>query len=225
MTLDDPLRRVVHRKLACMKRTLLTTIAAGLTVIPVAALAHGDLETGTTELTIGWAVEPAFAGFPNAVEVTAIHDGQPRNDAKLRVVVLFGGEDAETTTEPLPLRKSFGQAGNYQAPIIPTEPGQYTFHITGTVGEDKIDEKLTSGESTFDDVDAGTDLQFPNAIPATSELTGRIDSVSVEAADALAAAENAKKATSGNRLLTIFTLGVAALSAVFAFNALRKASE
>src|SRR6478735_9175556 len=45
-----------------------------------------------------------------------------------------------------------GTPGDYRAWFIPSQPGPYTFHFTGSVRGTKIDESLTSGPTTFDEV-------------------------------------------------------------------------
>lgn len=209
-----------------MRSRVCAGIAACLCLVPTAALAYGGASSGTTELVIGWAVEPAFAGFPNAVSVEATHDGKRRNDAELKVTVLFGGEDADTATEPMRLERAFGQNGVYEADLLPTEAGRYTFQITGTVGEDDIDVTMTSGEGTFNDVAAPAELQFPTQVPATTELAAAVEQLTAQSQDATAAraeAQDAKDSAANARLLAIFALGVGALSALFGFAALRKA--
>lgn len=210
-------------------RPLIAAACIAIVTAPIAALAHGGVEAGdATELVVGWATEPALAGFPNAVEVIAEHDGSLRNDADLVVTVLFGPADSTTTSDELALEKAFGQAGTYHAPIIPTDAGRYTFHITGTVGEDDIDITVTSGDDTFDDVTAPTDLQFPTTVPAGTELADRIaqlDAQGDEINAAVLAAQDAKDSASNGRIIAVLALGVGALSALFGFSALRRSTS
>ena len=210
-------------------RSLLTAASIALIATPTLALAHGGVDAGpTTELVVGWATEPAFAGFPNAVEVIAEHDGALRNDADLAVTVLFGGEDSDTASDELALEKAFGQAGTYHAPIIPTDAGRYTFHITGTVGEDDVDIMVTSGDDTFDDVSAPTDLQFPTTIPAGAELAASIEQLTAQGDEinaAVLAAQDANDSAANSRIIAVLALGVGALSALFGFSALRRSTS
>jgi hypothetical protein len=213
------------------KRLTILAAACLPLAIPFLASAHGGIESGTTELVVGWAVEPAYAGFPNAVEVIAEHDGVLRNDAKLTVQVIFGEEGGPEVTDRLRLEKAFGQQGSYHAPIIPTEPGTYTFRITGRVGEDQIDEHITSGPATFDSVDAGSDVQFPTKVPPGTELAAASRQQLEDLADAraeittlTATVADAESAASTARLIALIALAVGALSALFGFAALRRSS-
>lgn len=203
-----------HRSLAAATLVLLM-------LTPVAAFAHGGTRTGTTELVVGWETEPAYAGFPNAVEVIVEHDGEPRDDAKLRVTVLYGNANAETASDELVLEKAFGEPGVYHAPMIPTEAGTYTFLITGRVAEDRVDVTMTSGEDTFNPVQEPSAVQFPPSDAGTiGDLSERLDA---SLAGQATAAQEATDAAESARMVALIALGVAALSAVFAFMATTKA--
>lgn len=202
----------------------LAALAMVLLVSPTAALAHGDIGSGTTSLVVGWGTEPAYAGFPNTVEVTAEVDGEPRNDARLRVTVHFGEADSTTASEELLLEKAFGRDGTYHASIIPTEAGTYTFRIVGRVGEDEIDETITSGDDTFDDVQEPTELQFPTKLVPQSDLADQLVGQATAATAATDAAKEAKDAASGARIIALIALAVGALSALFGFAALRRSA-
>lgn len=43
-----------------------------------------------------------------------------------------------------------GTPGDYRGWLIPTRPGKYTFHFTGTIKGDPIDERITASPTTFD---------------------------------------------------------------------------
>src|SRR6266545_3616700 len=45
-----------------------------------------------------------------------------------------------------------GTPGDYRAWFIRTAPGPYTFHFTGSIKGQKVDEKFTSSPTTFDEV-------------------------------------------------------------------------
>ena len=65
--------------------------------------------------------------------------------------------------------------GEYNAPIMPTAPGDYTFHITGNVHGQPVDVTVTSGDETFDTVQGTAEIQFPVKIPAMPEVVTRLD--------------------------------------------------
>ena len=62
-----------------------------------------------------------------------------------------------------------GVPGEYAALIIPTAPGDYTFHVTGKVEGVKVDLEAASSPGTFSPVE---DAQAANSSP--SRCRGRI---------------------------------------------------
>lgn len=149
----------------------------------VTALGHVHFPAGTYDIGLGWANEPTYAGELNAVQVlvsdgsgNAVTDLGP-ND--LQVVVSVAGQ----TSQPLTFAPAFdedeglGTPGDYRAALIPTVPGDYTFHLTGSVHGQAVDETATSSDSTFDSVQGPSAIQFPNQVPSADELATRIQSV------------------------------------------------
>ena len=57
--------------------------------------------------------------------------------------------------------------------MVPTRPGAYTFHFTGTIRGDAIDETFKSSDTTFDDIKAASEVEFPAKDPSTGELAQR----------------------------------------------------
>ena len=76
------------------------------------------------------------------------------NDGDLKVTVSIGGQ----TSDALDLLNTFdpdtglGVPGDYEAPIMPTAPGDYTFHLTGSIHGTAVDETATSSDATFNSV-------------------------------------------------------------------------
>lgn len=190
------------------------------------ALAHERVGVGGHTVVVGWLDEPAFAGFKNAVQFIATHnaDGDPVTGARLRVEVIFGDRDGEEKMGPMDLGAAFGSAGEYHAFLVPTRPGTYTFHITGSLGEgEPIDRFFTSGEQTFADIEDPAAVQFPANDPTAGQLSEKIDRVDgrlasvQEAADS--AARSASDAADTARLLAIVGIalgGLALLGAIVA---------
>jgi hypothetical protein len=171
------------------------------------ALAHEGRKFGDLEMVVGWGTEPAFAGEVNSVQLLPVHDGEPVVDLgdTLDVEVTFGDETEPFTLEPFFEEGEFGTPGDYRAFLIPTEPGQYSFHFSGTIDGEEVDETFTSGPGTFDDVENPQAAQFPVEQPSTGELAERIDrevprlTGSIEEAQAAANAA-ADDASSANTL-------------------------
>ena len=178
------------------------SVAAAASVLVLAALAgaaptfaHTGHEVGPYVLEIGWLAEPAFVGQPNAVQVTiTTHaDGKPVLDLAaddLAVVVSTAGVDSPSLTfEPaFDAEEQEGSLGEYDAALVPTAPGDYSFHITGSIHGTAVDLTVASGEETFDAVIASTDLEFPAKMPTLTEVGTRLDRIDARIADLQSAA-------------------------------------
>ena len=138
--------------------------------------AHEPRVVGSYNIALGWGHEPAYAGLLNQVEIfisqidpnaaTPTPGGSDDEaggtpvagaDETLKLEAGYGGK-----TKMLRLyADSEGVAGHYLADIIPTQPGDYTFHLTGKIGDTDIDETFNSADGKFSSVDPITDIQFP----------------------------------------------------------------
>jgi hypothetical protein len=142
------------------------------------AWAHETRATGPVRFVVGWGDEPSFTGFKNSVQVTVSEaNGSPITDLgdALTVEVIKG--DDKTTLPLVPNFRvgAFGTPGDYRAWLTPTRPGGYTFHLTGAVRGQKVDETFTSSKTTFNDVEDVTNIAFPAKDPSTGQLATRID--------------------------------------------------
>ena len=194
-------------------RPLLTLALAGalVAVLGPTAAAHKEQQVGKVSLSIGWLHEPAHAGIPNAVEVTVTQGGRPAKDVELEATVIFGGEDAAIRTDPLPLDPAADDPGGYQAFLIPTRPGTYTFEIVGKVGKERIDETVTSGDRTFEDVVIPADAQFPEQDPTQGEIAERLERIDARIAD-LRSVLSADERDGPSSILSWAALGLSALA-------------
>jgi hypothetical protein len=165
---------------------------AAIVVIAAAgtASAHVVQAFGSYSVAIGWLHEPTYVGVQNAVQVVVRDSsGDPVADIgsdALTVVVSAAGKD----TAALPLLPSFddetglGTPGEYLAAIIPTAPGDFTFHLVGTIGDQAVDQSFTSSETTFDAVVGAGDAEFPVEVPALPDLATKLDQVDARVATA-----------------------------------------
>jgi hypothetical protein len=181
-----------------------------------AAWAHEQRQVGAYQLTVGWSHEPTYVGVENAVQLF-IKDarGNPLDDLgnppSLQVTVSTGAK----TSDPLDLRASFdpdtslGMHGEFDAAIIPTTPGTYTFHFTGTIAGQKIDEKFTSSDKTFDNVQAPTAIEFPNQDPTNSDLATNLGRLNPRVDNAVAAATSAHDKADSAGTLALVAVAVA----------------
>ena len=153
-------------------------LAAGPMAVP--AVAHERRTVGSHLLVVGWADEPAYTGFKNAVQVRLSNaaTNQPVTDlaeGELKVSVRFGDEQSESmAVEPRFRVGAFGDPGDYQADLIPSRPGTFSYHFTGTIKGEKVDEKFTCGEETFDCPRAPSEVEFPARDPSSAELASRV---------------------------------------------------
>lgn len=211
------------------RRVLACTVAAGLAVVVTAApaFAHEQRQVGAYQLTVGWLHEPTYAGVQNSVQITikdakgnAVDDlGDPPS---LQVTAVTGGQ----TSDPLTLEPSFdpdtgdGTHGEFDAAIIPTRPGDYTFHFTGTINGQKIDEQFTSSDKTFDTVKEPSAIEFPAKDPSTGQLATSVDRLNPRVDSATSFAKSAKSKASSAGTLALVGVVLAAIAAVLAAAAL-----
>ena len=159
--------------------------------VPIAAIAtmfvvgytqaHVLKTFGPYSVALGWVQEPTYVGQLNAVQVV-VKDASGKavvdiGDGDLKVVVSLGGQSSAA----LDLLNKFdpdtglGVPGDYEAPLVPTAPGDYTFHLSGKIHDTVVDETATSSDSTFNSVVDETDIQFPTQLPSLTEITTRLD--------------------------------------------------
>lgn len=226
-----------------------TLAGAGLLACLVAApaLAHAVQTVGSYTLEIGWQHEPTYVGETNGVQVIVTDaNDDPVTDLTeddLKVVVSTGSDQSgELTFEPaFDLQEGDGPMGQYNAPIMPTAPGDYTFHITGSLHGQAVDVTVTSSDETFDTVKGTTEIQVPVKVPTMPEVVTRldrldarvgtaqsatgptqasVDAAQAEAADALASAERSLTIAVALGLLAVL---VGALALIVAVRATRRA--
>jgi hypothetical protein len=159
------------------------------------ALAHEGRPGGDGDLfmVVGFGTEPAYAGQPNSVQLILEHDGEPVVDlgGTVDVEVSFGDETMTMEMEPNFAVGVFGEPGDYRAWFIPTRAGEYTFHFTGTIEGEEIDETFISGPDTFGPMEDPAEIQFPVQDPSNGELAERVEQESQRTADAQSSADQA----------------------------------
>ena len=172
----------MHHRLLRPAVAAVATAALGLAA-PAAVLGHTVQHAGPFTLEIGWKVEPVYVAVPNAVSVTVTDGaGKPVTDLgadDVHVIVTTNNQpSASLSFEPGfdPVEMS-GALGEYDAAIVPTAPGDYTFAITGSIHGQRIDVTVSSGDQTFDAAKESTDLQFPTKLPSIAEISTRLDRI------------------------------------------------
>ena len=178
-------------------RLLPASIVASALALSVVlpASAHEVRTVGAYQFTVGWLHEPAYADEQNAVQfLLKDSKGNPVTDLgdTLKVEVIY-----QTQKMPaLSLNPTFdpdtglGMPGEYLASIIPTRPGNYTFHFTGSVKGQSVDQSFTSSPTTFDEVKEPTAVEFPAQDPTRAQVSQRLDRIDARVAAAQSTAKN-----------------------------------
>jgi hypothetical protein len=179
-------------------------------VLAVPQLAGHDAHVvGPYRLEVGWGEEPAFAGMRNAVavEITDAVRRVPVTDlggGSLSAEVIFGDERVV-----LPLRANPEHRNTFEAWIVPTRSGTYTFHITGRVNNQAIDLRSACSAQTFDCVLSSAELQFPTKDPSAGELAASIGRSAPRADRAFELASRAQTVSAVAAGVAILALGIA----------------
>lgn len=185
------------------------------------AFAHEERTVGAYHFVVGWGDEPAYAGLKNSVQlILSTKAGKPVTNLgdSLKVEVVFGQQQMELPLEPaFDPEEGFGTLGDYRAWVIPTAPGAYTFHFFGTIGKQEVDERFTSGPTTFDDVADPAEVEFPTKVPTGTEIAARLDREIPRVNAAITSARSeAKDRVDTARTLAIVGIVVGAVGLVLA---------
>jgi hypothetical protein len=213
-------------------RILAATVAATLAalLIPLVAgpaSAHEEKTVGKYHFVVGFGDEPAYAGEKNSVQlILADVSDKPVTDLTntLKVEVTTG--DAQPLALPMEPNfevGEFGTPGDYRAFFIPTAPGSYSFHFTGSIKGQKIDQTFKSGPQSFSDIDDPAQVQYPVKQPTGGQLATRADRDTARVDAALAAErDQARDDASSARTLAIVGLVVGVLGLVAGGTALAR---
>ena len=161
-------------------------------VAPGSALAHERRTVGKYTFVVGFLGEPAIVGEPNGIDlrISDAATNEPVDGAEktLKAAIAFGGLEPKE----FPLRARFGLNGSYTADVIPTRAGAYIFTFSGTINGQQVSEKFESGPGRFSDVASASDPQFPEVVRSSGELQKMAMDAQTQAADAIAAAAQAR---------------------------------
>jgi hypothetical protein len=157
--------------MTCTLRRLALAFLLAALLLPLSAsvaLAHGRTTVGDYTLIIGFREEPAFQSEANALDllVTNTKTSEKINGLadSLKAEIGFGSAKQE-----LKLRPQVGRDGAYTAYVVPSVPGNYTWHIFGSIKGTPVDISMTSSPTTFSAITSKNELSFPSAeiSPAT----------------------------------------------------------
>jgi hypothetical protein len=144
-----------------------TVLAISITV-PV--LAHEERTVGGYDLEVGFIAEPVYVGERSGLEIHVTKDGTPVEglETTLKAQVGFGSAQRDLT-----LAAREDAPGWYESIFIPTAAGRYTFHLTGTIEGQAIDQSFTSSPTGFNEVNEAATGQFPDVLPTTTEIAAQ----------------------------------------------------
>jgi len=155
-----------------VKKHILAIFAICLAVVLLVSLhgyasAHGHIEVGDYELEIGFHNEPVIQGQVNGLDlfVTDTRTGDMVNGLEdtLKAEIIFGSSKKAVAIEP-----QEDLDGAYTAMVIPTQTGDYTWHIFGDIQGTPVDVSMTSSPTTFGSVEPASDYTFPSASNSAS---------------------------------------------------------
>jgi hypothetical protein len=201
----------------------LVTSAALTVMISSPVSAHEERAVDQVNMVVGWVNEPAYTGFPNAVQLFLTDAaGEPIRDLgdTLKVDVSLGEESTgELALDPA-FGEDFGTPGEYNAHLIPSRPGAYTFTFAGTVRGQTVDEAFTAaeeGHEGFSLVEDDSEVAFPVKDPSRAELAQKVDRVEPRienASQELAAASNDVDDAKSQATIAIVLSAIAIIAAI-----------
>ncbi|HEV2074103.1 MAG TPA: hypothetical protein VGR29_10730 [Thermomicrobiales bacterium] len=114
----------------------------------------------TWTLEIGFVEEPPIQSDTNGLWVKVTQEDQPVEglEATLSAQAIFAGQARE-----LPLTPVAGQPGVYTSVFIPTQPGEYSLLLKGTIGDQPIEETFNASPEGVPLVASRLDYEFPTA--------------------------------------------------------------
>jgi hypothetical protein len=180
------------------------------------ASAHEERKVGKYHFVVGFGDEPTYAGEKNSVMLLLSDaNDRPVTDLTdtLKVEVTTGDAEAlQLAMEPNFEVGEFGTPGDYRAFFIPTAPGAYSFHFTGTIKGQKVDQTFKSSPTTFDEAKDPAEIQYPTKQPTGVQLATRADRETARVNAALTAErDTARDQAASARTLAIIGLIVGAL--------------
>jgi hypothetical protein len=141
-------------------KIVVVIVLAALALVVAPLSAHEGREVGEYIIEFGWRVEPVYTELFNGPEFTVEHHDTEEAVGgltdTLQLEVSFG-----SASKTLILREDFSNPGHYTADLIPTRPGDYSFHLTGMIDDTPVDETFSSADGEFSTVEPIDDIRFP----------------------------------------------------------------
>jgi hypothetical protein len=155
--------------------------AAIIATLPAVAHVTVDTADGRYAVEVGFQNEPAYLGQPNAlyVKVSAYRTGGTEPVDGL-TGSLVAEVEKEGQSRELPLVPQ-GE-GEYLGVFYPTAVGDYTFRLSGEIEGSSVEIEETSSPTTFNPVEPVTAVQFPQPLPAATDLAAQATAAEAAAA-------------------------------------------
>jgi len=143
---------------------------------------------------------------PTVVMSGPLGDATPEADAPVELNAVIGVTTlqvevthvASSVSQIMDLNEAWNSPGQYKSEFIPTSPGAYNFRFFGELEGQTINESFESSNTTFDEVAAATDIQFPVQLSAPRETEnaarGALETANTAGTDASDAADSASSA-------------------------------
>lgn len=151
----------MHLTIPYLRRSFLTILMLliGATfLLPGAAMARESRTVGDFDLTVGFIEEPPIQNDTNGLRVQVSQGDQPVegiDSTTLQAQAIYGDQ-----ARNLPLMAT-DEPGVYISVFIPTQPGEYSFRLLGTINDQEIDETFHSSPEGVPLVAARIDYEFP----------------------------------------------------------------
>ena len=156
------------RRMVALGATFAALASLAIAVTPV--LAHEQRAIAGYAMEVGFIDEPVFVGQRTGLEMIVTKDdkGIEGLEATLKAQVVKDGRTMDLT-----LASPEGEAGTYHGVFVPTVAGPYTFHVTGTIEGQAVDESFTSSPTGFDEVQNVSAGQFPVQFPSEADVAAQ----------------------------------------------------
>ena len=154
-------------------------------LLPLPVFAHEARDVGKYHFAVGFLNEPSITGQLNGIDltITTTADKKPvvGADKTLKAEVIVGGNAKVMPLDLGPQSDESPDNGKYAAYFIPTISGSYTFHFSGAINGDAIDQRFESGPGRFDDVQAAEQLQFPTKLADPTGIQSQVSAAQATA--------------------------------------------
>jgi hypothetical protein len=145
-------------------------VAGASALAAPSVLAHEERDVGDYTVEVGFIDEPVFVGERSGLDLF-VHKGDapvPGLETTLTAQAVYGSSRLD-----LPLTPDEDDASHYESVFIPTAAGPYTFHLTGSIEGNPIDESFTSSPTGFDEVKDLAAGEFPNQLPSVVDVAAQ----------------------------------------------------